>query len=136
MPGYRAPPASLPQTQPALLRLWDQRPQKMPIRWPWGALGVRVAGCAVRDIWSMGSQSWLHMRITWRAFFFFSPLISTMGLLQDTEHSSSYSTVRPCCLSILYNSLHLLIPNSQIHLSLPLDNHKSVLYVCKSVSVL
>ena len=43
------------------------------------------------------------------------------------------------CLSILYNSLHLLIPNSQSFPSwhfLPLDNHSSVLCVCESISAL
>ena len=39
----------------------------------------------------------------------------------------------------IYNSLHLLIPNSQSippPPTLPLRNHKSVLYVCESVSAL
>ena len=52
----------------------------------------------------------------------------------------------PCAISrtllfihSLCNSLHLLIPNSQstpLPPPLPLGNHKSVLYVCESVSVL
>ena len=41
------------------------------------------------------------------------------GLSQDIEYIFMCSTLRSCCLSILYiiNSLHLLIPNSQ---SIPL----------------
>ena len=62
------------------------------------------------------------------------------GLLQDTE----------CIVPVLYsrtllfihsicNSLHLLVPNSQSippPLPFPLGNHRTVLHVCESVSVL
>lgn len=53
-------------------------------------------------------------------------------LLQDVEFGSLCYTIRPCCLSILYNSSHLLVPNSQSNAPLPLlflGNQKSVLYV-------
>ena len=54
-------------------------------------------------------------------------------LSQDTEYSSPCYTVGVCCLSTLYISLHLLIPNSQFippPTFLPLIIHKSVLSVC------
>ena len=48
------------------------------------------------------------------------------GLSQDIEYSSMCNTVGTSCLSILYMSLHLLIPSSQFFPSLPppLGNHK------------
>ena len=62
------------------------------------------------------------------------------GLSQDIEYSSLCYTVRTL-LSIypIYNSLHLLIPNSQSYPPQPpnpcFGKRKSALYLCKSVSV-
>ena len=44
------------------------------------------------------------------------------GLSQDIEYSSLCYPVRPCCLSILYMSLHLLISKSQFIPSPPLSH--------------
>ena len=71
-------------------------------------------------------------------YIHFFQILFHYGLLQVTEYSSLCYIVGPCCLSILCNSLHLLNPNSQSLPSpapLPLGNHKSVFYVCESVSV-
>ena len=59
------------------------------------------------------------------------------GLSQDIEYSSLCYRAGPCCLSIL--NVIVCIYQPQIpspSLSLPLGNHKSVLYVCEFVSVL
>ena len=42
------------------------------------------------------------------------------GLSQDAEYSSLCCTVGVCCLSILYNSLPLLIPDSHFYPLSPL----------------
>ena len=59
-------------------------------------------------------------------------------LSQDIEYNSLWYTIGPYCLSSMYNSFHLLNSDFQFisspHL-LPLSKHKSVLYVCESVSV-
>ena len=58
------------------------------------------------------------------------------GLSQDTEYSSLCSTVRPCCLSILYMIVCICwpqTPNPSLHPAL--CNHRSALYACESVSV-
>ena len=58
------------------------------------------------------------------------------GLSQDIEYSSLCSTVGPCCLPILYMFVSAN-PKLPIHPSLtplPLSKHKSVLYICESVS--
>ena len=62
------------------------------------------------------------------------------GLSQETGYGSLFCTVGPYSLSILnvINNLHPLIPNSQSILAytpFPPSNHKSVLYICESVSV-
>ena len=60
------------------------------------------------------------------------------GLLQDIGYSSLCCAVGPCCLSILYILLCICqsqAPNPSLPTSLPLVNHKTVLYVCESVSV-
>ena len=57
----------------------------------------------------------------------FFQIISQCRLLQDTEYSSLFCTVNPCCLSIL--CVVVCIP-------LPFGDPKFVFYVCKSVSVL
>ena len=67
---------------------------------------------------------------------FFSIFFSIMFYQKILNIPVLYSRaffIHPVC-----NSLHLLIPNSQSLLPrpLPLGNHKSALYVCKSVSVL
>ena len=57
----------------------------------------------------------------------FFQIISQCRLLQDTEYSSLFCTVNPCCLSIL--CVVVCIP-------LPFGDPKFVFYVCKSVSFL
>ena len=69
------------------------------------------------------SDSVIHIYIVFHILFHY-------GLSQDIEHSSLCYTVGPC-----YNSLHLLIPDFQSILPSLLGNHKSVLYVCESVSL-
>ena len=67
-------------------------------------------------------------------FIFFSIIVITGYWI---EFPVLYSRTLSFILSI-YNSLHLLIPNSQSVPPppfFPLGNHKSVLYVCESVSV-
>ena len=59
-------------------------------------------------------------------------------LLKDIVYSSLLYSRSLLFIHPIYNNLHLLIPNSQSilpPLPLPLGNHKSVLYVCESVSV-
>ena len=67
---------------------------------------------------------------------FFSIFFSIM-VYHDTEYSSLCYTLGPCCLpNPKCNRSHLPTPNSQ-SIPLPphpLGNHKSVLYVCESVS--
>ena len=70
--------------------------------------------------------------------YFLFHILYHYGLLQDAEYSSLGYTVGPCCLSNLY--ILICICWSQTpNLSFPppphLGNHKSVLYVCESVSV-
>ena len=55
-------------------------------------------------------------------------------LSQDTEYSSLCHTGRPYCLSILYMIVCICQPQPP-HPTLPLGNHKSVLYVPESVSI-
>ena len=60
------------------------------------------------------------------------------GLLQDTENSSLCYTAGPCCSSIVYITVSSANPKLPVLLPpniLPLSNHKSVLYVCKPVSI-
>ena len=60
------------------------------------------------------------------------------GLSQDIEYSSPCYTIGPCCLSVLYKILCICqsqTPNPSLPHPLPLGNHKSILYVCESVSV-
>ena len=60
-------------------------------------------------------------------------------LLQDIDYSSPCYILGPCCLPILYNSFHLLIPSSHSFHPLPLlpsGNHRSVLLIFESLSVL
>ena len=63
-------------------------------------------------------------------------ILSHYSLSQDIECSSLYYTVGPC-LSILYIIVCIANPKLPIHaFYLPkLSNHKSVLYICESVSV-
>ena len=50
----------------------------------------------------------------------------------------SQSRTRLKQLSVSSSSIYLLLPNSQFipHYSFPFSNHKYVLYICESVSVL
>ena len=77
------------------------------------------------------SDSVIHIYILFHILFHY-------GLSQDIEYSSLCYTVGTLFIHSIYNSLHLLNPNSQSILPsplLPLGNHKSILYVCESVSV-
>ena len=61
------------------------------------------------------------------------------GLSQDVGYRSLGYTVRPCCLSVLYIIASIYwfqIPNPSFLHPLHFSNHKSVLYVCESVSLL
>ena len=69
-------------------------------------------------------------------------ILSHCGLSQDTDLSSlcralSYNSRTLFFIHSVYNSLHLLMPNSQAFPpTIPsLGNHRSVLYVCESVSI-
>ena len=66
----------------------------------------------------------------------------TEGTKQQQQQARGVSVPRAGTLSFIhsiYNSLYLLIPHSQsvpLPSPLPLVNHKPILYVCESVSVL
>ena len=64
-------------------------------------------------------------------------ILFNYSLLQDIEYSSLCYTVGLVIHSV-YNGLQLLTPNSQSipHPNLAFGNHKSVLSICESVSVL
>ena len=66
-------------------------------------------------------------------------------LLQDMKCCSLCYTVGPCCLSIIYSSVHMLIPSFYFFLplthpspnpSIPFCNHKFIFYVLEFISVL
>ena len=80
------------------------------------------------------SDSIIHTHIS----ILFQILFSS-GLLQNVEQTSLCYTVGPCWLSI-FNVVMCLCQSQTPDLSLPslfpLFNHKFVLYVCESISVL
>ena len=74
-------------------------------------------------------------------FLFKKDILFRDDLSQDIDYSSLCCPVRPCCLSILvypyqFWSAHHKLPVLPAPTPLPHGNHKPVLYVCESVSVL
>ena len=84
-------------------------------------------------------QFLLHSKVTQLHIYTYSffYIIFYHSLFQEIAYSSLCYTVRSHCLSILNVILCIYQPETpSASLSLPLGNHKSVLYVCESVSVL
>ena len=75
---------------------------------------------------------YIHIYILFHILFHY-------GLSQDIEYSSLVLYSRTLLyINLIYNTLHLLIPNSQSilpPLPLPIGNHRFVLYVWGSVFV-
>ena len=80
------------------------------------------------------SDSVIHI---YTLFFY---ILFHYGLSQDIKYSSLCYTLGPCCSSIRYVIVCIYqLQTPRIFLSLPyplLGNHRSVLYVCESVSIL
>ena len=93
--------------------------------------------CAIQQSDSVMCVSRTHTHIYTHTFFFY--IIFNHSLSQETGCSSLCYTVGSHCLSLLNVILCIYLPQtpSPSHfLPLPLGNHKSVLHVCESISVL
>ena len=81
------------------------------------------------------SWTWLSNWTDWLILFH---TIFHCGLSQSIKKRSLFYTVGPC-LSILYVIVCICysqVPNLSLPNSTPIGNHKSVLYICESVSLL
>jgi len=71
-----------------------------------------------------------------QSYMYFFQILFPYRLLQNTEYSSLYYIVGPCCLSVLYiSSVFLLIqtPLLSLHHAFPFGNRKFICFLCLKV---